>query len=68
MSKTTSDSQSSSSFKNDSLSSDSANQCVPIFNWMSHLFIDEDVGIEDEENCCNCTHYKVQQYSNYKYR
>ena len=52
MSKTTSDSQSSSSFKNDSLSSDSANQCVPIFNWMSHLFIDEDVGIEDEENCC----------------
>ena len=52
MSKTTSDSQSSSSFKNDSLSSDSANQCVPIFNWMSHLFIDEDVGIEDEENRC----------------
>ena len=47
MSKTTSESQSSSSFKNDSLSSPSANQRILIFNWMSHLFIDEDVGIED---------------------
>ena len=50
MSKTTSESQSSSSFKNDSLSSPSANQRILIFNWMSHLFIDEDVGNEDCSN------------------